>query len=262
MNSQAFLFGVYFFLVCLAQIFVYVVIAKLIRVRITEFSVFTMFSKTLVSKTIDGIKYSLGWLPFSAGIGVLGADEEEYNKLDKEDKYVSLLSKSYGQRLLFQSGPLLASIFVLIVIILLMNLSVGQFAEYMVNVFKAITGSFSKEDIESQTLKLIQENGLLTVTFLLYMSFSVLSYVFNFISVVVSDPKIFTGAGKYISIVFNLAGFAMVIYLLFWKIPVFFSYYFSVGEIIIVALNYYVAATLTGIAGYFVVVYAAKLQSK
>jgi hypothetical protein len=148
-------FGVLIILVTLSQEFLHLLLCRLWKIKVEEFSIFFKIKAPIFRKEIGGTVYLLGWIPYGSYIKPVGMVEEDLEKIHRGDLPFTFLGASRSKRFTFYSMPYLLWILVLLCCCLLIapGRGFGDGAQtlwkFLVCISERFTGNMSKEQFAS-----------------------------------------------------------------------------------------------------------------
>jgi len=263
-NLNSFLLGSLLFGFLLLAIIVYCIVCIIWDVKILVFGIFDSPKFSLHDETVLGIRFILGWLPFSCFMGALGSntDEKEKTKISRSELPYALFNKpKYVQTLFHLSPKIVYLVGFLIAIYLLSDTSVinqiGKIFYYLEQSFKTMFSDNTAEINQFVALTKETTNGeqkflfAFTILILLVILFKTLFWIIN---IEYKKKKPFKFLWLPAAILF--------LWFILWKMPKFIFSFFSATQIFIYFFSFLIGIFATGLICFYTTLYVVKGVSK
>jgi hypothetical protein len=267
LNYNAFILGALAVTAIYGSNVLHCALCWLYNIRIMEFSVFLPLGFSIHRAKVARIDFSLGWLPVASYVKILGMDAsaEERSQIAPEDQPYAFFNKPGYLKIVFllASPAIIAVLFLTTYIIGITTSAVppmDTLFHYIIDGARAMfTSQISHEAFAAQTQQILQGNSAVMIAFLILLLCFLVINTGPLMSRLLSpaDGEV-TGARNIVKMVTMIA----VMWLAFWKIPVFIFSFFSWKQNIMYVIDCLLGLLVAGAAAYFLTLAVVRMSAR
>lgn len=232
----------------------YLLLCKIFKIKVLEFSIFTSFKNTIHQDEIENVTYKLGWFPIGSHIKPLGKIQDNENNIEDSNLKFAYFSKPKYVKVLFALMPsIIYFTFLLLTVQFLSTeiFSIQNITEYLINSLKYLyDNDYDKMEFLKKTNEFIHNKNILVFEILIFLVFIFLLTPFEKIANWSSNFE----NKSILSKIFSWIVIATLVYFLYWKIPKFLLSFFSFTENLVFILNFLLSTFIFGTLYYFLVI--------
>lgn len=232
----------------------YLLLCKIYKIKVLEFSIFTSFKNTIHQDEIENVTYKLGWFPIGSYIKPFGKIQDIENSVEDSNLKSAYFSKPKYVKVLFALIP--SIIYFTFLLLTLQFLSKESFAiqniiDYLIDSFKYIYNSeFDKMEFLEKTENLLYNKNKIAFEIIIFLLFIFLLSPLEKIANWSSNFENKSTLSKF----FSWIVIATLVYFIYWKIPKFLLSFFSFSENLVFILNFLLSTFIFGALYYFLVI--------
>ena len=235
----------------------YSLIGALYKIKILEFPIFFNPCFSLHKKTVKGIDFILGWLPFGGYIKLLGMTEheEEQKLISQSDLPYVFFNKPKYLKIIFKAVPYFIFLFSFVIAFLLFNefsnISNGltSLLNYIkVGFFEVISTKAKNNDFSILTNEFRGSKNIVL------SSFMIMTFILFLLSPITNILNWFSNSKNKKSIFQKLFGFVitkLMIWFYVWKLLKFILSFFTLRQDLFYFLSFLLGMFFSGLFFYF-----------
>ena len=264
LSMNAFKLGTLLFLCLYLSNLLYSLIGALYKIKILEFSIFFNPWFSIHKKTVKGINFILGWLPFGGYVKLLGMteDEEEQKLISQSDLPYAFFTKPKYLKSIFKAVPYFIFLFSFIVAFLIFNEfsnisnALTSLLNYIkIGFFEVISTKATNNDFSVLTNEFRRSKNIVL------FSFMIMTFIFFLLSPITNILNWFSNSENKKSTFQKIFGFAITILLMwfyFWKLPKFIFSFFTLKQDLFYFLSFLLGMFFSGLFFYFITLLFSK----